>query len=144
MHAELKQDPHAAQDKVATKSARERIFDAEPLNPRFPAIDVVALSDAGKLVYFRMAQTRFAPGRMPWIPAEQSLADKFHYVMRTLVDRSTAAVVSPEARKLLLRRTSSDRIPVDLAPIDPSIDERDERATGNYLRWLLWLAMMSS
>jgi hypothetical protein len=140
IHAELMADKHATQEQTAANAIRERGLVANlaktRVNQRFPNVDVVAIGDSGKLVYFRIAQARFAPGRMPWIPAEQPLAEKFYHLLRVLVERSTAAVVSPEARKLLFNRTSSEHVLAELG-----VDDRDERATANYMRWLLWLAM---
>jgi hypothetical protein len=142
IHAELLADPHATSDlkPPSQDTAWGRMATVEPpktkITQRFPNLDVVAIADSGKLVYFRLAQSRFAPGRMPWIKSEQSLAEKFHQILRLLVERSPEAIVSPDARALMATQQGSQH---SLA--NTGAEERDERATANYMRWLLWLAM---
>lgn len=121
IHAELLTDPQAKTDKISQ---------------RFPNVDVVAIGDSGKLIHFRISQPRFAPGRMPWIAAQQPLADKFYQLLELLIQRSTAAIISPTARRLLVERPASTH-----ALAEHWLEEKDERTMANYLRWLVWLAM---
>jgi hypothetical protein len=142
IHAEMLADPHTAAETKPTggTTAWERMREVEPtktkITQRFPNLDVIAIGDSGKFVYFRLAQSKFAPGRMPWIKSEQSLAEKFHQILGLLVQRSTAAIVSPDAQALLANRQGTKN-----SPAITGAEERDERATANYMRWLLWLAM---
>lgn len=140
IHADLLPDPQAKPDKVAASlgSARPAVVtkSGSKLTQRFPNVDVVGVTAAGKLVHFRLAQTKFAPGRMPWLAPDRSLADKFYELLRLLVEQCTEAIVSPTARRLLVERPTNTH-----TLSEQWLEEKDERAMASYLRWLVWLAM---
>lgn len=139
IHADMLRDP-TARPEPPPVSARERAAAAlaapSKLVERFPSVDVVAISVAGKLVHFRLAQARFAPARMPWIAPDQPLVVRFYQLLGLLIGRSTTAVISPAARRMLHEKPDPTH---KLG--DQWAEEQDERRTLNYLRWLVWLAM---
>lgn len=139
IHADMLRDRNAPAEK-SPATARERaavtLVAPTKLVERFPNVDVIAVSAAGKLIHFRIAQSRFAPARMPWIAAEQSLLERFYQLLSLLVTRSTSAVISPAVRRMLHERPDTTH---KLA--DHWNDEQDDRKSTNYLRWLVWLAM---
>ena len=141
IHADLLPDPQAKPDKVAASLGSGAIAEAisntgAKLTQRFPNVDVVGITDAGKLVHFRIAQTRFAPRRMPWLAPDRPLSHKFYELLRLLIEQSTAAIISPTARRMLLERPSNTH-----TLSEQWLEEMDERAMGTYMRWLVWLAM---
>jgi hypothetical protein len=141
IHADLLPDPQAKPDKIVASLGSGAIAEAikntgAKLTQRFPNVDVVGITDAGKLVHFRIAQAKFAPGRMPWLAPDRPLTDKFYELLRLLIEQSSAAIISPTTRRLLLERPSNTH-----TLSEHWLEEKDERAMVTYMRWLVWLAM---
>lgn len=139
IHAAMLRDPNAPVDKpkmTVREEAATALAAPTKLVEKFPNVDVVAVSAAGKFVHFRIAQSRFAPARMPWIAAEQPLLGRFYQLLELLVARSTTAMISPTARRMVHEKPDTTH---KLA--DHWNEEQDERRSAGYLRWLVWLAM---
>lgn len=107
-----------------------------PRSERHPALEIVALSAAGKLIYARLLSLRMQGQKMPGVPLDLPRRLQFFVVLDELVKRTTSAFVSPETRKMLVDRKA------DQSRADGSLQfEADERAFTDYSRWLLQLVM---
>jgi hypothetical protein len=103
---------------------------------RHPAVEVIGVSSAGTLVYLRLLSLRMQANKIPGMPLELPRQHQFFFVLEQLVTHSTAALVSPETRKMLADRK------VDRSKSEGSLQfEADERAFTDYSRWLLQLVM---
>ena len=103
---------------------------------RHPAVEVIGVSTAGNLVYVRLISVRMQGVKMPGIPLDQPRHLQFFEVLERLVTNATAALISPETRKMLADRRA------DQTRTDGSLQfEADERALADYSRWLLQLVM---
>ena len=103
---------------------------------RHPAVEVIGVSASGNLVYVRLIAVRMQGAKMPGIPLDQPRHLQFFEVLERLVTNATAALVSPETRKMLAdRRADQTRTAGSLQ------FEADERALADYSRWLLQLVM---
>jgi hypothetical protein len=103
---------------------------------RHPAVEVIGVSAAGSLVYLRLISVRMQGLKMPGIPLDLPRHLQFFEVLERLVANATAALVSPETRKMLAdRRADQTRTAGSLQ------FETDERTLADYSRWLLQLVM---
>jgi hypothetical protein len=103
---------------------------------RYPALELIGVSTAGKLVYLRLLSLRMQGSKMPGIPLDQPRHMQFFEVLKRLMANARTAFVSPETRKMLIDRKA------DRTRSDGTLQfEADERALAEYSRWLLQLVM---
>lgn len=103
---------------------------------RYPAVEIVGVSLAGSLIYARLVSLRMQGAKMPGVPLQLPRHMQFFFVLEWLVQRATAAFISPETRKMLADRQA------DRTRTEGALQfEADERAFTDYTRWLLQLVM---
>jgi hypothetical protein len=103
---------------------------------RHPAVEIVGVSDRGQMFYARLIAPRLQGAKMPGVPLDRPRHEQFFAVLEPLVAHSSAALISPETRKMLVERH------VDRTRSAGSVQHQlDERAFTDYSRWLLQLVM---
>jgi hypothetical protein len=103
---------------------------------RYPALELIGVSNSGQLVYARLLSVRMQGAKMPGIPLDVPRHVQFFEVLERLVLNARAAFISPETRKMLADRKA------DRTHSEGTLQfEADERALAEYSRWLLQLVM---
>ena len=98
-------------------------------------VDLIAMTETGRLIYLRLPAHELLYQRIIGDCVGMQLFERFHKVLEQLIQRSTHAMVPPDARKMLVRRMGESHV--------LSSDLRHFAETHEFEQYDQWLLTMA-